>query len=89
MFYKEYKAVFDAKECKEENWHMQKKDIVQANNLKKCKNCGINAYFLIFFEDKEVKQIDIDDVIEVLKSGKKSINKELGKEWEVLKIIKS
>ncbi len=68
---------------------MQKKDIVQANNLKKCKNCGINAYFLIFFEDKEVKQIDIDDVIEVLKSGKKSINKELGKEWEVLKIIKS
>lgn len=88
IFLPEYKCVFDSKECKTDVWHMQKKDILQAENLKHCKNCGLEAYFLICFESDNVVQIDIDDVIEVLKTGKKSIHKEIGKKWELLEIIK-
>lgn len=66
---------------------MKEKDIKQAENLKHCKNAGLDAYFLVLFENKEVKQIDIDDVIEVLKTGKKGIRKDIGKEWNLLKIL--
>lgn len=79
--------MFDAKECQGPVWYMKEKDIKQAENLKHCKNAGLDAYFLIFFENKEVKQIDIDDVIEVLKTGKKGIRKDIGKEWNLLKIL--
>lgn len=88
IFTKDYKCVFDAKEVEGDTWHMAKKDIVQANNLKKCKNCGIHAYFLICFNKTEVKQIDVDRIIEVLRKGKKSVHKSLGTEWELLKRIK-
>lgn len=67
---------------------MKDKDIKQAENLKHCKNAGLEAYFLICFENKEVKQIDIDDVIEILKTGKKGINKNLGIDWELLEVLK-
>lgn len=87
-FIKNYKCVFDAKECETNTWHMKPKDIKQANNLKACKNNGLDAYFLILFENKELKQIDIDTVIEVLNSGKKSINKSLGQDWDLLKVIR-
>ena len=63
---------------------MKPKDIKQAENLKHCKNVGLDAYFLICFENNEVKQIDVDTIIEVLKTGKKGIKKELGKEWRLL-----
>jgi len=84
-----YKVAFDAKECAGTTWNMKPKDIKQANNLKKVKNAGLHAYFLILFENKDVRQIDIDEVIEVLKQGKKSISMELGKEWELIKILNS
>lgn len=80
--------MFDAKECQGPVWYMKDKDIKQAENLKHCKNVGLDSYFLIFFENKEVKQIDIDSVIEVLRTGKKGIKKELGTEWKLLKILK-
>lgn len=76
--------MFDAKECKGSIWYMKPKDIKQAENLKHCKNVGLDAYFLIYFENNEVKQIDVDTIIEVLKTGKKGIKKELGKEWRLL-----
>ena len=86
-FVKNYHCVFDAKECQGPIWYMKDKDIKQAENLKHCKNAGLNAYFLIYFENKEVRQIDIDNVIDVLKIGKKGIKKELGTEWKLLKVI--
>ena len=86
-FIKNYHCVFDAKECKENIWYMKEKDIKQAENLKHCKNAGLDAYFLILFESKEIRQIDIDVVIEVLKQNKKGINKKMGREWELLKKI--
>lgn len=67
---------------------MKDKDIKQAENLKHCKNAGLEAYFLIYFENKEVKQIDIEDVIEVLKTNKKGINKNLGTDWRLLEVLK-
>ena len=68
---------------------MKEKDIKQAENLKHCKNVGLDAYFLIFFENKEVKQLDIDDVIEVLKTGKKGIRKDIGREWRLMEVLKN
>lgn len=68
---------------------MKEKDIKQAENLKHCKNVGLDAYFLIFFENKEVKQLDIDDVIGVLKTGKKGIRKDIGKEWRLMEVLKN
>lgn len=88
-FIKDYHCVFDAKECQSSIWYMKEKDIKQAENLKHCKNAGLEAYFLIYFEDKEVKQIDIDKVIEVLKNGKKGIKKELGTNWKLLEVLKN
>lgn len=89
IFLKDYKAVFDAKKADTKVWHMLKKDIIQAEKLKHCKNTGLKAYFLVCFENKYVRQIDIDKVIDVLKQGSKSIPIELGCEWELLKILKS
>ena len=65
-----------------------KKDIKQTNELKKCKNAGLNAYFLICFENKDVRAIDVDDVIKVLKQNKKSIKNINLKEWDLLEEIK-
>lgn len=79
---------FDAKQCKTDTWHILKKDIKQTNELKKCKNAGLNAYFLICFENKDVRAIDVDDVIKVLKQNKKSIKNINLKEWDLLEEIK-
>lgn len=88
VFTANYKAVFDAKECSKESWSLQKKDIVQANNLKKCKNAGLNAYFLINFSG-EVKQIDIDKVIEILSYNRKSVKKSECSDWELIDKLKN
>ena len=79
---------FDAKQCKTNTWKIVEKDIKQANELKKCKNAGLNAYFLICFENKDVRAIDVDDVIKVLKQNKKSIKNINLKEWDLLEEIK-
>lgn len=79
---------FDAKQCETNTWKILKKDIKQANELKKCKNAGCNAYFLICFENKNVRMIDVDYVINVLKQNKKSIKNLDLKEWDLLEEIK-
>lgn len=80
---------FDAKECKTDTWHIVQKDIKQCNELKKCKNAGCNAYFLICFENKNVRQIDVDIVIDCLKQNKKSIKQYGFPEWKILKELKN
>ena len=87
IFLPDYKACFDAKEVATDIWHMAQKDIVQADNLKHCKNTGLEAYFLIYFKNRGVYQIDIDKVIQILEQGKKSISYTSGCEWELLKKI--
>ncbi len=87
VFLPHYKACFDAKEVETDTWRMQQKDIIQAENLKHCKNAGISAYFLIYFKSKGVLQIDVDKVIEILKKGKKSISWTLGENWSLLEVL--
>ena len=79
---------FDAKQCKTNTWHIEPKDIKQANELKKCKNAGLNAYFLICFENDDVRMIDVDDVINVLRQNKKSIKNINLKKWILLEELK-
>lgn len=86
IFYKNYHACFDAKEIKGDTWHLLKKDIVQAENLKHCKNNGLRAFFLIFNNNK-VKQLDVDSVVEHLKQNKKSLKLDNLPEWDFLKYI--
>ncbi len=89
IFYKDYHAVFDAKEVQGDTWHIVKKDIVQANNLKKCKNAGLKAYFLICFDKKDVRQLDVDIVIENLKENRKSIKKDGLPNWDLISRLKN
>lgn len=83
-----YKAVFDAKECKTRKWHMLDKDIKQCNEMKKCKNAGFKAYFLICFEGKDVRMIDVDTAIETLKQGSKTISAEGNPSWDLIEILR-
>ena len=87
VFTPKYRAVFDAKECASDTWHMQEKDLRQANNLKKCRNAGLEAYFLINFSGK-VKQLNIDKVIEVMSYNRKSFKIDECVDWELMKVIK-
>lgn len=84
---KNYKAVFDAKEVKTDKWHMKDKDIRQCNELKKCKNAGIKAYFLIY-SDGVVRMIDVDTVIETLKKGSKTISLLGHPNWDLIDFLK-
>lgn len=79
---------FDAKQCATDTWHILKKDIKQCNELKKCKNAGCNAYFLVCYENKEVRMIDVDIVIDYLNKNIKSIKKYGLPEWDLIKELK-
>lgn len=84
---KEYKAVFDAKECKTRQWHMVDKDIRQCDEMKKCKNAGLKAYFLICFEGYDVRMIDVDTVIEILKKGSKTVSAANNPKWDLIELL--
>lgn len=88
MFLPKRHDCFDAKQCKTEIWHIKPKDIKQANELKKCKNAGCNAYFLICFENKDVRMIDVDIVIYILSQNKKSVKNVNLKKWDLLEELK-
>ncbi len=79
---------FDAKQCETDTWHILKKDIKQCNELKKCKNAGCNAYFLICYENKEVRMVDVDIVINYLNKNIKSIKKYGLPEWNLIKDLR-
>lgn len=84
---KNYKAVFDAKECKTRKWRMVDKDIKQCDEMKKCKNAGLKAYFLICFEGTDVRMIDVDTAIATLKRGSKTISAEGNPSWDLINIL--
>lgn len=81
---------FDAKEVQGSVWRLQKKDIVQADHLKHVKNAGARAYFLVQFGVNTYPlMIDIDKVIERLKSGNKSVTKDMGIKWDLVEVVKN
>lgn len=87
IFLPNYKAVFDAKECKTKKWHMVDKDIRQCDEMKKCKNAGLKAYFLICFEGKRVRMVDVDTAIATLKGGSKIISEEGNPTWDLIEML--
>lgn len=87
IFLPNYKAVFDAKECKTNKWHMVDKDIRQCDEMKKCKNAGLKAYFLICFEGHDVRMIDVDTAIAALRSGSKTISAADNPKWDLIEIL--
>ena len=87
IFLPGYMAVFDAKECKTRKWKMVDKDIRQCDEMKKCKNAGLKAYFLICFEEHDVRMIDVDTAIDSLKRGSKTISAEGNPSWDLIKIL--
>lgn len=87
IFLPNYKAVFDAKESKTRKWHMVDKDIRQCNEMKKCKNAGLKAYFLICFEGRDVRMIDVDTAIATLRNGSRTISAEGNPSWDLIDIL--
>lgn len=67
---------FDAKETVTDKYNIRDKDIKQLNNLKKAKNAGADAFLLILFPEQHLCQIDVDEVIEILESGRRTIHYE-------------
>ena len=66
---------------------MVEKDIKQCDKLKKCKNTGLKAYFLICFEGNDVRMIDVDTVITTLRSGSKTISADGNPSWDLINIL--
>ena len=65
---------FDAKETTQKHWNIKDKDIKQAYELKRCKNAGCDAFFLIYFVQKmALVRVDVDVVLKVLDEGRKHI----------------
>lgn len=83
-----YNAVFDAKECSGSKWSMKPKDIRQCNELKKCKNAGFSAYFLILADKNRVITVDVDIAIGELKKGCKTIHLDSLPAWDLLDRVK-
>lgn len=84
---KEYKACFDAKYVSGRVWRMQPKDIRQCDAMKKCKNSGLKAYFLICFEGHDVRMVDVDIAIKTLENGSKTISADGLPKWDLIEIL--
>lgn len=89
MFLPGYCACFDAKMCQKSSYNIKDKDIKQINNLAKCKKAGMDSFFIIYFSSaKKLLKYDVDILVEILESGKKSINMDKGIKWDIDNIIK-
>lgn len=79
--------VFDAKECMSGSWNLKTNaKVQQINALKQCKNCGCNAFFLVYFvPDNKVIVFDVDSVIQAISVGKKSLTADEGVvfDWQI------
>lgn len=83
-----YKACFDAKMCEGLKWQFKPKDIKQAENLKHCKNAGMDAFFLVYFSDyKRMVKYDVDLFLGVLAENRKHLKITEGEEWDYKKCL--
>lgn len=84
MFLPGYTACFDAKETHGVSWQIGEKDLRQANCLKQCRNAGADAFFLIYFHRRgELLRADVDQVIQILSEGRRSVRPEECERWEI------
>ena len=74
---------FDAKECASSRWNLKNAKLSQLNNLLMCQKNGAQAYFLVWYKEKNlIIRFDAELIKEALKSGKKSLTPEDGEQWE-------
>jgi len=82
IFTDDYKACFDAKESQQKSWNLSNAKLTQVENLKHCKNAGMDAFFLVYYyPNKQYIKFDVDFVINCLKEGKKSLKMSDGEVW--------
>lgn len=77
---------FDAKECSGRSWPISKAKLSQVNALKKCKNSGAEAFFLVFFsQGRELVKFDVDVVIaKIGERGSLAPSEGVPFDWQVL-----
>ena len=90
IFTPSYKCCFDTKECKSNRWSLENAKPHQVDYLKKCTNCGLDAFFLVyFFNYKRLVKFDVDLIIECLSNDVSSLGVDDGKEWKEIYDIKN
>lgn len=82
----DYKCAFDAKESHAERWSITTNaKLEQVNDLKHCKNAGLDSFFLVYFYPaKKYVRFDVDFIIECMKNGVKSLTVLEGCEWNAI-----
>lgn len=79
----DYKCCFDAKECNATLWSLDNAKPHQVDYLKKCKNSGVDAFFLVyFFKNKKLIKFDVDVIIDCIGKGMHSLSLTDGEEWK-------
>jgi hypothetical protein len=62
------------------SWSLKNAKPGQIKALKMCADHGAQAYFLVLF-GRDVRRFDVEDVLDALQNGKKSLKKEDGQAW--------
>ena len=88
LFLPGYHAAFDTKECATRSWHMQPKDIRQADTLLRCQKAGLDAFFLILFEGKVLRKVPAKLASDTLEAGHKTIHMEDCEVWSIERILR-
>ena len=82
IFLPTYKCCFDAKECKSATWSLENAKPHQIDYLKKCKNSGLDSFFLVyFFKFHSLIKFDVDTVIKCLSNDIHSLSPDDGDKW--------
>ncbi|MEG2769609.1 MAG: Holliday junction resolvase RecU [Oscillospiraceae bacterium] len=85
-----YKCAFDAKESQSERWSLTTNaKLEQINNLKHCKNAGLDAFFLVYFYPaRRFVKFDVDFIIACIQNGTKSVTVDIGEKWGWERLLK-
>jgi len=82
------KYAFDAKESHSIRWQFKQKDIKQANNLKKLKKCGFDAFFLVYFANEhKVIRFDVDQFISALEQKRMHLKSDEGMVFDFKEVL--
>lgn len=79
---------FDAKECHGKRWNLSNAKPRQIQSLKRLKNHGADAFFLVYYVPEGLRKFDVDIVIDAIKRGAKSLTFKEGVNWEWQTMLK-
>jgi penicillin-binding protein-related factor A (putative recombinase) len=80
------KWAFDTKECAGTSFPIKKKEITQTNNMLHVQRCGFEAFFLVLF-GRNLVRFDVNQVVDALEHGRKSLKPEEGKEFDYRRVL--